>query len=914
MNPQQFFKAALLGAACLAAPNLTRAAEFFLRAGAVTNTMPDGAQVVQWGFARDSAFGALDGAITVPGPVLLVPPNDPILTIRLDNDLPEPISIVINGQFSTNSTPAPVRNPDGRVRSFVQETAPGNTAPVAYTWPNLRPGTFLYLSGSHSQIQIPMGLYGAMKKDTNSSVAYPGVSYASDVVLLFSEIDPVLNDAVATDNFGPGKARTSAMGYEAKYHLINGRAYTNGQSPILAGDPGKTNLLRFLNASLETHVPILDGFHLRQVAEDGNLYPFPRNAYSTHLPPQKTLDALLINPPAGLYPLYDRRLGLVSGTNLSGGMLAHLAFALSPPLIVSQPASLLGGEGATVQLNVGASGSTPFSYQWRRNGANLANGTGIAGATTPTLALGPLLLTQAGDYSVVVANTSGSATSVVATLTILSRAEAVDALALTWTSGGSAPWLAQTLVTQDGIDAAQSGATPDSGESWLETTLTGPGTLSFWWKVSSETSNDRLRLYLNGTAQTGFDISGEVDWQFRTVAVASGSQIFRWRYSKNGSTAVGQDRAWLDGVTFTPPAPPVVNPPIITQHPTDRSVVTGVTVTFNVSATGTAPLSYQWRLNGTGLVNAGGISGATTASLLLTGVQPIQAGSYSVIVSNAVGNVTSSNAVLSVDAGQPPVVNIQPVDRAVSSGATVSFNVSVTGSTPLSYQWRLNGTSLVNGGGISGATTASLLLAGVQPVQAGNYSVIVSNFAGTTISSNAVLSVTGPPSVAPTNLIAVNSLWKYLENGSDQGTAWRNPGFVDSAWPGGAATLGYGNSGVATVIGASANNYITTYFRRSFTVANAAAYASLTVRLLRDDGGIVYLNGVEVFRSNMPTGTINYLTVSSGSGDEVNYYSNPVSPAGLVSGVNVICVEIHQKSAGSSDNLFNLELTGTLVP
>ena len=119
---------------------------------------------------------------------------------------------------------------------------------------------------------------------------------------------------------------------------------------------------------------------------------------------------------------------------------------------------------------------------------------------------------------------------------------------------------------------------------------------------------------------------------------------------------------------------------------------------------------------------------------------------------------------------------------------------------------------------------------------------------------------------------------------------------------------------MTTVIGSSDNNYITTYFRQTFTISNPAAYASLTVRLLRDDGGIVYLNGVEVFRSNMPSGTINYLTVSSGSGDEVNYYSNPVSPARLLPGDNVIAVEIHQKAAGSSDNLFNLQLTGTLAP
>ena len=441
-----------------------RAAEFFLRAAAVTNTMPDGTNVVQWGFARDSAFGARDGAVTVPGPILLVLPGDNVLTIRLDNDLPEPISIVINGQFTTSAAPAPVRHPDGRVRSFTHETPPGNTTPVTYTWSPVRPGTYLYLSGSHPQVQVPMGLYGALKKDTNNGVAYPGASYATDVLLLFSEIDPALNAAVATGNFGAGKARPSALGYEAKYFLINGIPYTNGAPPIRGGDPGKTNLIRLLNASLETHVPVLNGAYLSLIAQDGNLRPYPKNSYAVPLPPQKTIDALLVAPAAGTYALYDRRLGLVSGNHVPGGMLTHLSYY------------------------------------------------------------------------------------------VLSLADAVDATALTWTTGGNAPWIPQSQVTHDNIDAAQSGSITGNQESWLETTVTGPGTLTFRWKVSSESGKDLLRLYVNGTERLA--ISGEQDWSLQTLALTSGTQTLRWRYNKNGGTSTGQDRAWLDTVRFAiPPIP-----------------------------------------------------------------------------------------------------------------------------------------------------------------------------------------------------------------------------------------------------------------------------------------------------------------------------------------------------------------------
>src|SRR5438046_225330 len=118
---------------------------------------------------------------------------------------------------------------------------------------------------------------------------------------------------------------------------------------------------------------------------------------------------------------------------------------------------------------------------------------------------------------------------------------------------------------------------------------------------------------------------------------------------------------------------------------------------------------------------------------------------------------------------------------------------------------------------------------------------------------------------ASTTVIPVGSTWKYLANGTDQGTLWRSPSFNDGAWPSGPAKLGYGSGGEATAVsfGPDANNkYITTYFRRAFTVATPALFTGLTLTLQRDDGAVVYLNGTEVFRSNMPAGTISSSTLA----------------------------------------------------
>src|SRR5512134_4018126 len=173
-----------------------------------------------------------------------------------------------------------------------------------------------------------------------------------------------------------------------------------------------------------------------------------------------------------------------------------------------------------------------------------------------------------------------------------------------------------------------------------------------------------------------------------------------------------------------------------------------------------------------------------------------------------------------------------------------------------------------------------------------------------------------PVGAATASMVPAGSVWKYADNGANLGTAWSAPGFDDSSWASGPAQLGYGDGGEATVVGygPDANNkYITTYFRRAFSVGDAAGFTSLTLRVLRDDGVVVYLNGAEVYRSNLPSGAITYSTLASaaiGGADESTFYQASLSPALLTEGANVLAVEIHQSSANSSDISFDLELTG----
>lgn len=172
------------------------------------------------------------------------------------------------------------------------------------------------------------------------------------------------------------------------------------------------------------------------------------------------------------------------------------------------------------------------------------------------------------------------------------------------------------------------------------------------------------------------------------------------------------------------------------------------------------------------------------------------------------------------------------------------------------------------------------------------------------------------PLNAQTTLVAAGSTWKYLDNGTDQGTAWRAAAFNDSGWASGAAQLGYGDGDEATGVSygpSSSAKYVTTYFRRAFTVADATQFTKLTLNLLRDDGAVVYLNGTEVYRNNLPAGTIlynTYATTALGTPDEATFLTVTLGTAQLVTGTNVLAVEMHQANATSTDLSFDLSLTG----
>ena len=173
------------------------------------------------------------------------------------------------------------------------------------------------------------------------------------------------------------------------------------------------------------------------------------------------------------------------------------------------------------------------------------------------------------------------------------------------------------------------------------------------------------------------------------------------------------------------------------------------------------------------------------------------------------------------------------------------------------------------------------------------------------------------------SLITNHSSWKFLDNGSNQGTSWTATGFNDTSWGTGTTILGYGDTDTnlpnhqVGYGGDTQNKYITTYFRKSFNVVNPASYSSLDLSLIYDDGVVVYLNGTEISRQGMPVVAITYTTLATAdvaSPNERIWTNVNINPAQLLAGNNVIAVEIHQRLVNSSDIAMNLLLAANVIP
>ncbi len=268
------------------------------------------------------------------------------------------------------------------------------------------------------------------------------------------------------------------------------------------------------------------------------------------------------------------------------------------------------------------------------------------------------------------------------------------------------------------------------------------------------TTQPQSQTLLSG-GSTGFSVEATgtppLAWQWRVGGIpSSGATNATVALSNVQSTNSGNYTVVVtdagSSLTSSVAVLTVLVPPTITQQPQGATNDPGTTAGFAAAATGTAPLNYQWRLNGVNLIEGGRISGAGSNSVTISSVQASDAGNLVLVVTNVAGAVTSAVATLAVTG--PAVITLQPTNQSVTAGSDVLLSARGAGTPPLSYQWLKNGGALSDGGNRSGVNTAGLLLAGAQTNDAGNYQVVIANDLNSVTSSVAVLAVSpaAPPS------------------------------------------------------------------------------------------------------------------------------------------------------------------------
>ncbi|MEQ1686122.1 MAG: hypothetical protein ABL916_20940 [Burkholderiaceae bacterium] len=399
-----------------------QAAAVTLCAQPFTKLVVAGVNVPMWGYSAGAC-----GNPSAPGPVITVPTGDTALTVTLINSLPVPTSIVLAAQAlpsaisadgTGNSSTAPVMAPDVvgpvcspsaaapvgdpnhpltcRVRSFTGETAPGTTR--VYTFSNLRPGTYLYQSGTHPQVQVQMGLAGMAR--VYPATPTPGVTGDAPVVL--SEIDVAMHQRIATTLGGANPASwkaggNSTLNYTPGYFLVNGRVF--GGVDAVGTDTAATDInvqavrnqsvrLRIANAGLQSRSLVLNRGMWSLVGEDGYDYAAPREQASLLLPAGKTTDANIVvaDPvPGARLALFDNRDGSenTGGTTLAGGQVARIVTSATTSPFLEPINDQVAAEAVAFLLQAVATNTLSYTLNGALPGMTI-DGSGLLSWPSPT--------------------------------------------------------------------------------------------------------------------------------------------------------------------------------------------------------------------------------------------------------------------------------------------------------------------------------------------------------------------------------------------------------------------------------------------------------------------------------------------------------------------------------------------------
>lgn len=409
--------------------------------------------------------------------------------------------------------------------------------------------------------------------------------------------------------------------------------------------------------------------------------------------------------------------------------------------ISDHPDDVIGSLGGNATFSVSASGSGVLTYQWRKDGSN------IAGATNVNLFLQNLSNSDAGDYDVVVTNAGGSIVSNSAALTVTEGPASIEtdpqsltaftqrSFTLEVVAAGTAPigyqWLkdgaevsgqTSASLTIDNVEQADAGSytVRVSNAENVSGTVSGTAVVTVLESINITEQPQAVEVYEGGSAQFNVVATGDdLSYQWRKDgANISGANASTYSIA----TTELSDAASYDVVISnsgssetSQAANLVVNELLsISQQPASDSRSVGGSITFTVVASGTGPISYQWRKDGSD------ISGATSNSLSLSNLTTDDEGDYSVFLSNGGGDLLSTTATLTVSS-DPAEIETHPQSDSVYVGEEINLVASASGNEPIVYQWFKDGSEL------PGETGTSLNISSAALSDAGSYSLRASN-------------------------------------------------------------------------------------------------------------------------------------------------------------------------------------------
>ncbi len=577
--------------------------------------------------------------------------------------------------------------------------------------------------------------------------------------------------------------------------------------------------------------------------------------------------------------------------------------------ITTQPASAVKCVGTSATLSVIATGGS-LTYQWIKDGVNVVNGGTISGATSKDLTISSVVVANQGAYSCLVTGACGSENSLVADLTVnptttvtlhpvgLVKCEEEDAVFFITAAGSSLvyQWRKNgTALVDDGThitgattaNLVISGLLPSDGGNFqcfvsgtCGTFLSNTANLVVNPKTLIVTQPVDATKCLGETVSFSITATGTgVTYQWKRngvnlsdAGVYSGSSTNKLTITGTALTHSGVYTCQVTGtcgnLTSDPAILSVNENIVLTTQPVSKSVCPGNNTSFSVAVTGSNP-AYKWQLNNVD------IPGATNPTLALLAIDATDAGNYKCIITGTCGSVTSELAQLQVYTDVS--LSLHPSDISTCEGATANFNVAATGSG-LNYRWQYNGSNIIDGANITGATSSNLTINNLLPANAGEYACVVSGNCGTVTSNTALLSVdanititTNPSSYAACR--GENVIFSTVATGSN----------LTYQWVKGIVNIPGENNNNLVLNAVSAAN-VASYFCRVTNACGPKSTSSASLTL--NDSTVIITQPVDV--TNCAGANASFTVVATGSNLSYQWTFNglPVSDTGRYAGSN----------------------------